>query len=91
MPRRRRHVHLSHQSEAGWRGSPGITSPPPTHEMIADVPTDRGMTHLWTTVYAVLPDGWEFRGVVKGPRQGDPLIRSPDWVAGLVAPASRTV
>ena len=32
------------------------------------------------------PLEWEFRRVVKGPRQADPIVRSPDWVAWARGP-----
>ena len=40
-----------------------------------------GMTKYWTSASAQLPNGWELRGVVKGPRQVDPVIHGSTWTA----------
>lgn len=41
------------------------------------------LTHAWTAVEASLPRdaGWRLMGVVLGPREADPVIRSESWVA----------
>ena len=59
-------------------------------EKIAAVPTDHGMTRRFTMVYAMLPVESEFRGLVAGPREADP-IRSPDWVAWARGPKGERV
>lgn len=40
-----------------------------------------GMTRAWTVAEAAVPDGWEIRGIAKGPRTADPAIASSDWTA----------
>jgi hypothetical protein len=40
-----------------------------------------GMTRAWTVAAAATPNGWEIRGVAKGPRTADPAIAGSDWVA----------
>ena len=37
-------------------------------------------------VEAKKPDGWRLKGVVLGPREIYPTIRSPDWVAWARGP-----
>lgn len=39
------------------------------------------LTQAWTRASAALPLGWRLRGVVQGPREADPVIRSDSWVA----------
>ena len=40
-----------------------------------------GMSKYWTQASALLLNGWEIRGVVKGPRQADPTINGSTWTA----------
>ncbi|MDQ2933401.1 MAG: hypothetical protein M3R49_00200, partial [Chloroflexota bacterium] len=40
-----------------------------------------GLTKAWTAADANLPEGWELRGVAKGPRTHDPEIASREWCA----------
>jgi len=40
-----------------------------------------GLTKAWTAADANLPEGWELRGVAKGPRAHDPEIASREWCA----------
>ena len=35
----------------------------------------------WTSASAMLPQGWELQGVVKGPRVADPAIQGATWTA----------
>jgi hypothetical protein len=34
------------------------------------------LTRAWTSVEAALPRGWRMMGVVRGPREVDPVMRS---------------
>jgi hypothetical protein len=40
-----------------------------------------GLTKAWTAADTNLLEGWELRGVAKGPRTHDPEIASREWVA----------
>lgn len=44
------------------------------------------LTQAWTRAAAALPLGWQLMGVVLGPRQADPVIRSANWVAWARGP-----
>jgi hypothetical protein len=48
-----------------------------------------GMTKYWTQASAYLPNGWELRGVVKGPRQADPAIHGATWTAWATGDGQR--
>jgi hypothetical protein len=39
------------------------------------------MSKAWTAAEASLPNGWELRGLVLGPRVADPAIDGAHWVA----------
>ena len=45
------------------------------------------LTQAWTRAEAVKPDGWRLMGVVLGPREVDPVIRSESWLAWARGPA----
>jgi hypothetical protein len=47
------------------------------------------LTQAWTSAEAKKPDGWQLKGVVLGPCEIDPTIRSPDWVAWARGPDGR--
>ena len=53
------------------------------------MPSDRleqsGLNRAWTAASAALPNGWELRGLVIGPRFADPAIEGPNWVAWALA------
>ena len=40
-----------------------------------------GISEAWIEAEAALPDGWEVRGVARGPREVDPQIQSAEWAA----------
>lgn len=44
------------------------------------------LTQAWTTAEASLPREWTLMGVVRGPREVDPVIRSGNWVAWARGP-----
>lgn len=44
------------------------------------------LTHAWTKASASLPLEWRLMGVVLGPREADPVIRSESWVAWARGP-----
>ena len=46
----------------------------------------KGLTEAWRSAEAAMPPGWEIRGVVRGPREAEPLIRGVAWVAWAVGP-----
>jgi hypothetical protein len=48
--------------------------------------SDGELTKAWTSVDAALPRGWTMRGVVLGPREADPVIRSESWTAWARGP-----
>ena len=35
---------------------------------------------------AALPSDWELRGLVRGPRQADPLVHGAQWMAWATGP-----
>ena len=39
------------------------------------------LARAWRQAQEALPAGWALRGVVRGPREADPQIRSASWVA----------
>jgi hypothetical protein len=39
------------------------------------------LTRAWTTAEAALPLKWRIKGLVEGPHEVSPVIRSQDWVA----------
>ena len=45
-----------------------------------------GLTELWNAAMAAKPSDWTLRGVVCGPREVDPQIRSTSWVAWATGP-----
>jgi hypothetical protein len=47
---------------------------------------EAGLTESWNAAEAALPVGWELMGVVRGPRDADPQIRSEAWVAWMRSP-----
>jgi hypothetical protein len=49
--------------------------------MSADRLEQSGLDPAWNEASAVLPPGWELRGVARGPREMDPRIRDDTWVA----------
>ena len=49
------------------------------------------LTQAWTRAEAYKPNGWTLRGVVLGPRQADPVIRSETWVAWARGPNGERV
>jgi hypothetical protein len=49
------------------------------------------MTHTWTRVEALKPDGWRMMGVVRGPREADPAIRRDTWAAWARGPNGEIV
>jgi hypothetical protein len=48
-----------------------------------------GRSKHWTAASAQLPQGWELRGVVKGPRQADPAIHGSTWTAWAAGDGQR--
>jgi len=50
-----------------------------------------GMSKYWTSAMAMLPRGgdWELRGVVRGPRQADPVIHGSTWTAWAACDGQR--
>jgi hypothetical protein len=46
----------------------------------------KGLTECWRNAYAAKPSDWALRGVVCGPREADPAIRNPGWVAWATGP-----
>ena len=46
----------------------------------------RALTDAWTRAEASKPAGWRLMGVVRGPREVDPVIRSESWLAWAVGP-----
>jgi hypothetical protein len=44
------------------------------------------LTQAWTRAEASLPHQWSIRGVVLGPREVAPVIRSAVWVAWVRGP-----
>lgn len=44
------------------------------------------LTLAWTKAEALLPLGWRLMGVVAGPREADPIIRSESWIAWADGP-----
>ena len=49
------------------------------------------LTQAWTRAEASKPHGWTLRGVVLGPREVDPVIRSETWVAWARGPNDERV
>ena len=49
------------------------------------------LTHAWTKASAALPLKWRLMGVVVGPREVDPVIRSESWVAWARRPKGERV
>ena len=49
------------------------------------------LTQAWTTASASLPLEWTLMGVVRGPREADPVIRSENWVAWARGPKGERV
>jgi hypothetical protein len=49
------------------------------------------LTQSWTRAEASKPHGWTLRGVVLGPREADPVIRSETWVAWARGPNGERV
>ncbi len=49
------------------------------------------LTQDWTAAEATLPRDWRLMGVVRGPREVDPAIRSESWVAWARGPAGERV
>jgi hypothetical protein len=49
------------------------------------------LTKAWTSVEAVLPRGWDMTGVVKGPREVDPVIHGESWLAWARGPDGERV
>ena len=47
---------------------------------------DGKLTQAWTKAEAALPLEWSLMGVVRGPREVDPQIRSENWVAWARGP-----
>jgi hypothetical protein len=45
-----------------------------------------GLTGSWIAAMATLPPEWRLMGVVLGPREVDPQIRSESWVAWARGP-----
>jgi hypothetical protein len=50
-----------------------------------------GLTYAWIDAEATLPTGWQIMGVVRGPREVDPTIRSATWTAWARGPAGDRV
>ena len=44
------------------------------------------LTQAWTAASAALPLEWRLKGVVEGPREAAPVIRSGSWLAWAVGP-----
>ena len=44
------------------------------------------LTQAWTRASAALPLEWRLKGVVEGPREVAPAIRSENWLAWAVGP-----
>ena len=51
----------------------------------------KGMTQSWIAAEATLPPEWRLMGVVRGPREVDPQIRSESWVAWARGPKGERV
>ena len=49
------------------------------------------LTQAWTRAEAHKQNGWTLRGVVLGPREADPVIRSETWVAWARGPNGERV
>jgi hypothetical protein len=49
------------------------------------------LTQAWTHAEASKPHCWTLRGVVLGPREVDPVIRSETWVAWVRGPNDERV
>ena len=52
---------------------------------------DGKLTQAWTKASAALPLKWRLMGVVLGPREADPVIRSETWVAWARGPLGERV
>jgi len=50
-----------------------------------------GLTQSWIAAEAILPPEWHLMGVVRGPREVDPQIRSESWVAWARGPNGQRV
>ena len=46
----------------------------------------KGLTECWRGAMAAKPSTWELRGVALGPREADPAIHGPTWVAWATGP-----
>ena len=46
----------------------------------------KGLTETWNETMAALPSDWELRGLVRGPRQVDPLVHGAQWMAWATGP-----
>lgn len=50
-----------------------------------------GLTGDWIAAMATLPPEWRLMGVVRGPREVDPVIHSDSWVAWARGPDGERV